>query len=105
MKAMRRMLRIILLSLFCSLLWCQAAGQSAGPIKVRANGVDLHYTERGRGEPLILLHGGQGDYRSWGAQVEALSPHYRVISYSRRYNYPNDNPLDGEVSFGLYGCG
>jgi pimeloyl-ACP methyl ester carboxylesterase len=54
--------------------------------------VDLHYVERGKGVPLILLHGGQGDYRSWGALIETLSPHYRVISYSRRYNYPNDNP-------------
>lgn len=87
------MKRIILLCLFTALLWGEAAGQSAQPIKVRVNGVELHYIERGQGEPLILLHGGQGDYRSWSAQVEALSPHHRVISYSRRYNYPNDNPL------------
>jgi non-heme chloroperoxidase len=46
-----------------------------------------------RGEPLILLHGGQGDYRSWEPQLQAFSPHYRVISYSRRYHYPNNNPL------------
>lgn len=84
---------IILLCFFTSLLWSQAASQSANPVKVHVNGVDLHYIEQGEGEPLILLHGGQGDYRSWTAQVEALSPHYRVISYSRRYNYPNDNPL------------
>lgn len=85
--------RVILLSLFSALLCCRAAGQSVEPTKVRVNGVDLHYIERGRGEPLILLHGGQGDYRSWGPQMEALSRRYRVISYSRRYNYPNDNPL------------
>jgi pimeloyl-ACP methyl ester carboxylesterase len=69
------------------------AGQVVVPVKVHVNGVDLHYIERGKGAPLILLHGGQGDYRSWSAQIEALSPHYRVICYSRRYNYPNDNPL------------
>jgi pimeloyl-ACP methyl ester carboxylesterase len=63
------------------------------PTKVRVNGVDLHYIERGKGATLILLHGGQSDYRSWGPQIEAFFPHYRVISYSRRYNYPNDNPL------------
>jgi pimeloyl-ACP methyl ester carboxylesterase len=60
---------------------------------VRVNGVDLTYIERGRGEPLILLHGGQGDYRSWGPQIEAFSGRFHVISYSRRYNYPNDNPI------------
>lgn len=87
------MTRVILLLLFSGLLCSPAVGQSVGPTKVRVNGVDIHYIERGRGEPLILLHGGQGDYRSWGPQVEAFSQHYRVISYSRRYNYPNDNPL------------
>jgi len=99
---MRRMLRTILLFLSSSLLWCQAAGQSAQPTKVRVNGVNLHYIEQERGEPLILLHGGQGDYRSWGPQVEALSPHYRVISYSRRYNYSNNNPLTARYSYGLH---
>ena len=44
------------------------------------------------GEPLILLHGGQGDYRSWEPQIAELSRYYHVISYSRRYNFPNENP-------------
>jgi non-heme chloroperoxidase len=67
--------------------------QGETPTRVRVNGVELHYIERGKGEPLILLHGGQGDYRSWPQQMEALAPRYRVISYSRRYHYPNTNPL------------
>ena len=77
-----------------SLLFCGlAAGQGDRPTKVSVNGVELHYVERGRGEPLILLHGGQGDYRSWAPQMDEFSKSFRVISYSRRYNYPNDNPL------------
>ena len=35
----------------------------------------------------------QGDYRAWQPQMEALASRYRVISYSRRYHYPNANPL------------
>jgi pimeloyl-ACP methyl ester carboxylesterase len=62
------------------------------PTKIHVNGVDLHYISAGSGEPLILLHGGQGDYRSWEPQMAELSRHYRVISYSRRYNFPNQNP-------------
>lgn len=90
-------MRVFLL-LFSSLLCFGAAGQGVEPVKVHVNGVDLHYIERGQGEPLILLHGGQGDYRSWSPQMEALSGHYHVISYSRRYNFPNDNPLTPDYS-------
>ena len=62
------------------------------PTKIHVNGVDLHYISAGAGEPVILLHGGQGDYRSWEPQMAELSRYYRVISYSRRYNFPNQNP-------------
>jgi pimeloyl-ACP methyl ester carboxylesterase len=83
----------ILPFLFSWLLCSTASGQGDEPTKVHVNGVDLHYVERGRGEPLILLHGGQGDYRSWAPQMDEFSRSYRVVAYSRRYNYPNDNPL------------
>jgi pimeloyl-ACP methyl ester carboxylesterase len=90
-----RFLRFLLLLLpSCG----QLAGQEPQPTRIRVRGIELHYIEKGQGEPLILLHGGQGDYRSWGPQVEALSSQYRVISYSRRYNYPNDNPLTAHHS-------
>ena len=61
--------------------------------KVRVNGVELHYLERGRGTPIIFVHGGLDDYRYWKAQIEPFSGRYRVIAYSRRYNYPNNNPI------------
>jgi non-heme chloroperoxidase len=62
------------------------------PTKIVVNGVELHYISAGAGEAVIFLHGGQGDYRSWDPQMAALSRYYHVISYSRRYNYPNQNP-------------
>jgi non-heme chloroperoxidase len=55
----------------------------------RAGDVELHYIERGSGVPLIFVHGSVDDYRSFEPQLEPLSQHYRVISYSRRYNFPN----------------
>jgi pimeloyl-ACP methyl ester carboxylesterase len=67
--------------------------QSVEPRRVSVGGIELHYIEQGQGEPLILLHGGQGDYSAWQQHIDALSPHYRVISYSRRYHYPNQNPI------------
>ena len=39
------------------------------PTKIIVNGVELHYISVGAGKPLILLHGGQGDYRSWEPQI------------------------------------
>src|SRR3954469_8039875 len=56
---------------------------------VRAGDVDLHYVEQGNGVPVIFVHGSVDDYRSFEPQLEPLSPRYRVISYSRRYNFPN----------------
>lgn len=55
----------------------------------RVGDVELHYVERGSGVPLIFVHGSVDDYRSFEPQLEPLSQHYRVISYSRRYNFPN----------------
>lgn len=58
--------------------------------------VELHYIEEGKGEPLILLLRGQGDFRSWEPLMEAFPKQYRVLSYSRRYHHPNDNPLSAQ---------
>jgi non-heme chloroperoxidase len=58
---------------------------------VRVNGVELHYLESGSGVSVVLIHGGLGDYREWNSQIGRISSHYRVIAYSRRYNYPNNN--------------
>src|SRR6188768_1915864 len=75
-----------------ALLAAAAIAAPPEPTKIIVNGVELHYISAGAGEPVILLHGGQGDYRSWEPQMAALSRYYRVVSYSRRYNFPNQNP-------------
>lgn len=55
----------------------------------------MHYVERGKGQPVVFVHGGLGDYRSWRFQIDAVAQRYRVISYSRRYAYPNEWIGDG----------
>jgi len=75
-----------------ALLVAVSHAESPAPTQIRVNGVELHYISAGSGEPVILLHGGQGDYRSWEPQMAELSRYYHVISYSRRYNFPNQNP-------------
>jgi non-heme chloroperoxidase len=86
---------------FSLVLLLALAGQLAGQMRrgdeiaslktAHVNGVELHYLDEGSGPPLILIHGGLGDYREWGAQMARFSARNRVIAYSRRYNYPNHN--------------
>ena len=63
--------------------------------RAAVNGAELHYFEFGEGEPVVFVHGSIGDYRTWGYQFEAFSQNYKVISYSRRYHYPNVWTGDG----------
>jgi len=56
------------------------------------SGLELHWAAGGQGEPLVFVHGVMGDWLSWAPQWPAFTPHHRCHSYSRRYNYPNDNP-------------
>lgn len=58
------------------------------------NGIQLGYVREGRGPVLIMIHGAMGDYRSWGPQWAPFTAQFDCISYSRRYSYPNPNPME-----------
>jgi pimeloyl-ACP methyl ester carboxylesterase len=74
-----------------------AAGQKDESPQLRkvavAGGVELHYVERGKGVAVVFIHGTLGDYSVWDGQLGLFAETYRAIAYSRRYNYPNTNPL------------
>jgi non-heme chloroperoxidase len=55
---------------------------------IQLNGMRTEYIEQGQGDPVVLVHGTLGDYRSWEMQMDAFAETYRAISYSRRYHYP-----------------
>jgi non-heme chloroperoxidase len=57
------------------------------------HGITLHYVEEGTGAALVFVHGSLSDGGYWADQIGAFSKHYRAIAYSRRYNYPNTNPV------------
>jgi len=48
------------------------------------NGIKIWYATFGRGEPVILLHGGLANSNYWGLQVPALAEKYRVIVMDSR---------------------
>lgn len=73
----------------------RAAATGADLATILINGVELHYLDRGQGVPIVFVHGGLVDYQEWEPVAGPLSQDYRTITYSRRYNYPNRNPLQG----------
>ncbi|MDT7636266.1 MAG: non-heme chloroperoxidase, partial [Pseudonocardiales bacterium] len=47
--------------------------------------INLHYTDRGTGQPVVLIHGYPLSGASWEKQEQALlDAGYRVITYDRR---------------------
>ena len=58
------------------------------------NGLVFHHAEAGVGMPVVFLHGVLGDWRTWAPQWADFVPHFRCISYSRRYSVPNCNRMD-----------
>ncbi len=70
---------------------------------IKINGSSLEYIEKGKGEPVIFVHGGISDFRIWKEQIDYFAQSYRVIAYSRRYHYPNKWDGDGsDYSIGLH---
>ena len=95
---MRQILRATLLGLPALLAAASlSAEEKAGPREMKAvtaaDGVELHYVERGKGVPVVFVHGTLGDYSVWDGQLGPFAETYRALAYSRRYNYPNTNKL------------
>src|SRR5579859_2012208 len=48
------------------------------------NGTRLYYEVAGEGQPLVMLHGGLVNLRSWDSQVVEFAQRYQVIRYDLR---------------------
>jgi pimeloyl-ACP methyl ester carboxylesterase len=51
---------------------------------VDVNGVRTWYDERGRGDPLVLLHGGLTDSRDFSGNLDMLASRFRLLMPERR---------------------
>jgi len=49
-----------------------------------ANGISIHYEERGQGFPIVLVHGYTGNLRNWVFQIPILAQAYRTVSLDLR---------------------
>lgn len=61
-----------------------------------ANGVRIRYIDTGRGEAIVLLHGGTSNLESWTSRgvVDNLAKDFRVIAFDARGHGKSDSPHD-----------
>ncbi|RFA27230.1 alpha/beta hydrolase [Alkalilimnicola ehrlichii] len=59
--------------------------------------VALHYTEQGKGQPLLILHGLYGSGANWGRYAKSLAGDYRVIVPDLRNH--GRSPHDPDMSY------
>jgi pimeloyl-ACP methyl ester carboxylesterase len=57
------------------------------------NGDSIHYIDVGKGSPVVFVHGTLSDYRIWRNQIDVFAKNHRVISYSRRFAWPNQQTV------------
>jgi len=72
----------------------QTENKATAEVKsVFINGDSIHYIDVGKGDPVVFIHGAVGDYRTFSAQMDDFAKNHRVISYSRRFAYPNKQSI------------
>ncbi len=62
---------------------------------IKVDGRDVHYYTAGKGEPLVVIHGGGGDARSWWKNISELSEKYTVYAPDLP-GYGGSQPLAGD---------
>lgn len=77
---------------------CAAGGASTVGDRLRvAPDVQIYYEAQGRGEPVVLIHGGFGDRRMWDDQFDVLAREFRVVRYDHR-GFGRSTPPDSAYS-------
>ncbi len=60
---------------------------------------ELYYEVMGKGEPLVLIHGGAMDHRMWDDQFEHFAKKYRVVRYDVRGSGLSRSPYGGHRDY------
>ncbi len=61
---------------------------------IKVDGRDVHYYTAGQGEPVVVIHGGGGDARTWSHNIMELAARYTVYAPDLP-GYGGSQPLDG----------
>jgi 3-oxoadipate enol-lactonase len=57
-----------------------------------SNGIVTAFAKTGRGDPIVLLHGGEADHSMFDGLARALNEHFTVIAYDQRDSGDTKNP-------------
>lgn len=83
---------------YTALLLCFAAAPSPAfeDKYLDAGGVKIRYIDTGKGEAIVLLHGGTSNLESWTSRgvVDNLAKDFRVIAFDARGHGKSDSPRD-----------
>src|SRR5512134_3037148 len=75
------MLRSVATITLALALMPRAPARAAGGPATSADGVPIHFTTEGKGEPaLVFVHGWTGDTRFWDAQMKHFAPWRQVVA-------------------------
>jgi pimeloyl-ACP methyl ester carboxylesterase len=75
------------------------SGRTPGTTAIAVDGGRLHCVERGEGDAVVFVHMGGRDYRYWDGQLPHFAEAgYRAVAYSRRFAFPNANPMRADYS-------
>jgi pimeloyl-ACP methyl ester carboxylesterase len=68
--------------------------------RTRIHGVELAYNLQGSGEPLVMIHGAQGDQSMFAGFVPAFSGQFQVLTFDQRGSGLSEKP-DMEYSMAM----
>ena len=73
----------------------------ADSLFVRIDDADLHFVMKGKGRPVVLIHGNPGSCHDWSRLYAPVSSRYRAIAFDRpghgHSERPNHRPITVEV--------
>ena len=69
---------------------------------VEVEGVQVHYTEAGSGDPIILIHGFPTSYHLWRNVIPGIARTHRAIAIDLPGYGRSDKPLDIKYNFFFY---
>jgi pimeloyl-ACP methyl ester carboxylesterase len=65
---------------------------------VNINGININYLVKGKGQPLILIHGHGESIYTWRRNIDGLAEKFAVYALDLKGFGDSDKPLDGDYS-------